>query len=316
MTIRAYIHSATPLSQTVRALELRPAEGETFPPFTAGAHIKLHTTLGDGRPGLRSYSLINSTDQRGQYEIAVQREPNGSGGSVWVHGLAVGDKLSIEAPENLFPLETRGATQFLIAGGIGITPILSMARELSRAGAEPELHYVCRAPERMVFREEIGALPKATLYFDGGDPAKGLPLAQMMQRIAPEAHVYVCGPKPLIEATLAAGRAAGIDEAHLHYEMFDGVLSGAGDAAFEVVLGQSGETVEVPAGMSILDAMIEAGHDPLYDCRRGDCGVCASDLIEGEADHRDICLSAGERASGRICICVSRAKSRRLVIDL
>jgi ferredoxin-NADP reductase len=316
MTIlRMRVRGIDALTPSIRRVLLEPADARPLPPFDAGAHIDLHVP-GESRVLKRAYSLVNAAANADHYEIAVQLEPASTGGSRWVHTLEPGQELDITAPRNTFTLDDKASESLLIAGGIGITPILSMARALLAAGRPCELHYAARDAALMAYREEVLALPGATCWIDGGDPTRGLPLAATIGAPTPGRHLYVCGPKGLIGAVLAQAKALGWSGSQLHSELFSGTLEATGDAGFEVELAASGMTLSVAADQSILDAMTAAGLDPLFDCRAGHCGVCTTQVIEGEPDHRDICLSASDRAVGDFCPCVSRARSGRLVLDL
>ncbi|ABB06119.1 PDR/VanB family oxidoreductase [Burkholderia lata] len=306
------------LTPAIRRLHLVASNGAPLPGFDAGAHIGVHVPLSP-RPPRRAYSLVNADAGAAcvdHYEIAVLREAAGSGGSQWMHACVPGDEFDVDPPRNDFPLATNAQRHLLIAGGIGITPILSMARELTRAGRAFTLHYAARDAASMAYRDEVAALPDATCWFDNGDPARGMPLADTIGAPEPGTHLYVCGPTGLIEATLAVARRLGWRDDALHSERFAAAVPSGSDAPFEVRLATSGRVLNVPAGASILDTLIEAGLDPLYDCRRGDCGVCTVRLLDGEPDHRDICLTDEEHAGGSFCPCVSRAKSAGLVLDL
>ncbi|AJW94695.1 PDR/VanB family oxidoreductase [Burkholderia gladioli] len=309
----ARIDSLTP---TIRRLHLVAADGRPLPPFEAGAHLGVHVPLGE-RSQRRAYSLVNPGGEDAHYEIAVLLEPAGSGGSRWMHALEVGQLLEADPPRNDFRLATDARRHLLIAGGIGITPILAMARTLAAAGAPHALHYAARDAAAMAYRDEVAALAHARCWFDGGDPRRGLPLADTIGTFEAGTHLYVCGPAGLVAATLDTARRLGWPDDALHSELFAAPAAPTdADAAFEVHLAASGRVLAVPAGTSVLDAMIAAGLDPLYDCRRGDCGVCTAQLLDGEPEHRDICLTGDEHAEGRFCPCVSRAKSARLVLDL
>jgi vanillate O-demethylase ferredoxin subunit len=314
-TLRMRVESIDALTPSIRRLLLVAADGATLPAFGAGAHIGLHARIGE-RSQRRAYSLVNATDHATHYEIAVQLEPCGSGGSKWVHQLEAGAEFDVTAPRNDFPLDVTAQSHLLIAGGIGITPILSMARVLDAAGKTYELHYAAREAPAMAYRDEVATLANATCWFDGGDPRASMPLAVTIG--APQAgrHLYVCGPAGMIHSVLSHAKALGWPDASLHSELFAVVQDAGADASFDVELKASNMTLTVPADKSILDAMIEAGLDPLFDCKRGDCGVCVTQVIDGEPEHRDICLSANERERGDFCPCVSRARSSRLVLDL
>ncbi|MCA8052770.1 PDR/VanB family oxidoreductase [Burkholderia arboris] len=316
--LRIRVERIDALTPAIRRLHLVAANGGPLPGFAAGAHIGVHVPL-SLRSQRRAYSLVNAGGSAGpvdRYEIAVLREPAGSGGSQWMHACTPGEEFDIDPPRNDFPLAADARRHLLVAGGIGITPILAMARELMHAGRPFALHYAARDAGSMAYRDEVAALPDATCWFDNGEPSRGMPLAETIG--APESgkHLHVCGPAGLIEATLAAARRLGWRDDTLHCERFAAPVATGGNAPVEVRLAVSGRTLNVPAGTSILDAMIEAGLDPLYDCRRGDCGVCAVRLLDGDPDHRDICLSDDDRARGGFCPCVSRANGAHLVLDL
>ncbi|MFM0205382.1 PDR/VanB family oxidoreductase [Paraburkholderia fungorum] len=314
-TLRMRVGHIDALTPTIRRLLLVAADGKPLPAFSAGAHIGLQVPI-DGRTQRRAYSLVNAPDHTGHYEIAVQLEAASSGGSHWVHQLETGAEIDVSPPRNDFPLDPAAHSALLIAGGIGITPILAMARALQVAGTEYELHYAAREAAFMAYRDEVAMLPGATCWLDGGDPRQGIRLATTIG--APQAgqHLYVCGPRPLIEAVLSHAKALGWPDTQVHSEMFAANQDSASEHAFEVMLKASGLTLPVPAGKTILDVMIDAGLDPLFDCRRGDCGVCTTQVLDGTPDHRDICLSSDDRARGDFCPCVSRAASPLLVLDL
>jgi vanillate O-demethylase ferredoxin subunit len=306
------------LTPTICRFRLGAADGRPLPLFTAGAHIKVKVALPDGRADERSYSLVNSDGQNGDYEIAVQCESAGHGGSAYMHRLKVGDALAARGPVNDFRLATGASHHVLIAGGIGITPILSMARALRAAGQPFHLHYAARSPELMAFREAVEALcdKTAQLCFDGGDPARGLNLEQVLGPPAGGRHVYVCGPKGMIDAVLATAARLGWAAANVHFESF-GAAPQAGDGAIEVVLSRAGRTIMVPAQQSILDALLAAGIDHPYDCKRGECSTCQVEVLEGIPDNRDFCLFGDEYEAGKLmCVCVSRAKTPQLVLNL
>ncbi|MBY5969637.1 PDR/VanB family oxidoreductase [Halomonas denitrificans] len=303
------------LTPTIKAFELVSPDGQTLPTFTPGAHLKVEVQLADGSRDERAYSLVNSQDPTSHYEIAVQLEPESRGGSAYMHGLQEGVTVGASCPRNDFPLAQDGTHHVLIAGGIGITPILSMAAQLQAQGASYEMHVGARAPGLMAYRAHIENLcgHHAHLCFDGGDPSKGLQLATLMGPPAPGKHVYVCGPRGLIDAVIATAKANGWEAEQVHFELFASTAQQTGDTGFQVELTESGMTLEVPPDKTILEVMIAAGLDPLYDCNRGECGVCAVDVIDGTPEHRDYCLSEEDHESNSsMCICVSRSTTPSL----
>jgi vanillate O-demethylase ferredoxin subunit len=317
-TLRMRVEQIDALTPTIRRLLLIAADRQPLPAFSAGAHIGLQVPI-EGRTQRRAYSLVNAPTDTGHYEIAVQLEAASSGGSRWVHQLGTGAEIDVTPPRNDFALDPAARRALLIAGGIGITPILAMARALNATGTHYELHYAAREAALMAYRDDVAALPGAICWLDGGDPRQGIPLAATIGTPQPDRHLYVCGPRPLIDAVLSHAKALGWPDAQVHSELFAANQQGADDSAdtaFDVLLKASGLTLSVPAGKTILDVMIDAGLDPLFDCRRGDCGVCTTRVLDGTPEHRDICLSSADRARGDFCPCVSRAASPRLVLDL
>lgn len=304
----------------VRTFELVDVAGKELPPFSAGAHVDVTVTLPNGNREQRSYSLTGDPEDHSRYLIAVLREKNGSGGSAFMHeNVSIGDLLEVSRPKNDFPLAKNATGHLLIAGGIGITPLLSMARVLAASASRFYMHYCTRAPEVMAFRREIESIcgTCASLYFDGGDPAKGIDLGSLLGDPRPGWHVYVCGPRSMIDDVRRVCREGGWPDDNVHFESFAQRPKETGDQTIEVVLARSEMTIMVPPDRSILDVLIEAGINPDYDCKRGECGVCVTTVLEGEPLHRDYCLSESERRSNRVMqICVSRARSGRLVLDL
>lgn len=304
----ARIDSLTP---RIRSLVLESADAQPLPDFAPGAHIELHVP--GERAMLRAYSLVNLCGA-GYYEIAVQLEESSTGGSRWVHSLVEGQTLLAEAPKNLFALAQDASDVLLIAGGIGITPILSMARALKQQNQAFELHYAGREAACMAYLDEVQSLQEATCWIS--QQTGRMPISQVLAAPAAGRKLYICGPKALIGEVMDTALALGWAAEDLHTELFAGSLETDGETAFEAELKNSGVTLFVPVGKSLLDVMLESGLDPMFDCRRGDCGVCVTQVLEGDAEHRDICLSERDRASGNFCTCVSRARGGRLVLDL
>jgi vanillate O-demethylase ferredoxin subunit len=310
----ARIVSVTP---RIKSLELVAADGGGLPAFTAGAHIDV--TLGNGEE--RSYSLLNDPTETQRYVIAVLREIDSRGGSTFVHdSVREGDVLTSSPPANNFPINEAGERHILIAGGIGITPLLAMSRRLTAHGATFTLHYCARSRDEAAFIGEIEADhgPRLVTHFDGGDISRGLDVAALLKERPPAGHVYVCGPPGLIRAVREA--TPHWPKGTVHYELFRGseadIAPRSSDQGFEIVLKRAGKTLQVPADKSILQTLAEAGIKIKTLCKEGVCGTCRVGLVSGRADHRDEVLTDDERERN-IQVCVSRAMpGETLVLDL
>lgn len=309
------IDNIEPVSDRINLLSLIAEDAGPLPAYEAGAHIDFD--LGD--LGTRSYSLIDFQPLEGEvttYQIAVQREDAGQGGSIAMHSLAQGDVVSVSPPKNDFQLQKGDADVLLIAGGIGVTPIISFATECARKGINFGFHLASRSADLCPFRDRLRQLfgTNLTLWFDA---EQMIDLDRVVRSASSDTHIYCCGPKPMIEAVRARAEKAGFPADQIHFELFATPEPEDGDQAFEVELASSGQVFTIPADKTIVEVLEEAGVDVMYDCARGDCGVCQIDVISGTPDHRDVVLSDSERASGNVMqICVSRAKSPRLVLDI
>jgi len=318
-TLTLIVREVRQESPLIRSFRLESADGNALPAYSPGSHIKVQI------PGLhdpRNYSLINAgSDSFGapkQYRLGVRLEENSQGGSRYMHALKEGDVITAHGPANEFPLADHPASTVLIAGGIGITPIASMAASLANKGSSYTLHYSGRSRSQLAFVDELQALAgdKLVVHADD-DPATAFKLDALLDAAPAGEHIYVCGPKGLIDAVIAGAKARDWDGKRVHFELFTAAVPKAGDGSFEVELKQSGQVFTIPADKTILEVLEEAGCDPMYDCKRGECGVCQATVLEGTPDHRDYYLSEAERAKGNVIqICVSRAKSARLVLDL
>lgn len=300
----------------IRSFELRDPRGAELPPFEAGAHLQVEVELPDGRAAQRHYSLLGDPRDRSRYWIAVLLEAEGRGGSRFMHErIEPGSSLRVALPENGFPL-IDAEHCMLIAGGIGITPILGMVRTLGQRGRSYELHYAARTPARMAFRGAIEALAgdKAQFYFTHVERSRLVDLEALLATPRPGAHVYVCGPTAMINAVTSLGEKAGWPRSRIHVESFGATL-GPDDRVVEVHLERSALTVRVAPGETILDAILNAGVEAPFECRRGECASCMTRIVAGEPDHRDVCLSQELRKS-YMCTCVSRARSGHLTLDL
>jgi phthalate 4,5-dioxygenase reductase subunit len=303
------VAAITPIAGGIDAFDLRDPAGGELPAFTAGAHIGIRLAEGV----TRKYSLCNDPAERGRYEIAVKRE---SHAPRLVEQVRVGDVLHGVEPHNSFELVDAPEYVF-IAGGIGITALLSMIRHLHAGGRSSfHLYYLSRSVETTAFRDELMAAPYAgqvTLHHDAGDPDNGLDLWPILERVT-KAHVYCCGPRPLLEAV--RDMTGHWPPARVHFESYVDAAAARKpeDRAFTVRFAQSGDSFDVAPGISILDAAREHGHDVPSSCESGTCGTCRTRYLEGEPDHRDLVLSEDEKGEF-VMVCVSRSRTPLLVLD-
>jgi ferredoxin-NADP reductase len=303
----------------IKAFTLARPDGEPLPTWTAGAHVKVRLPDGDER----SYSLINSaldptaTVLPRSYRLGVRLEEDSRGGSRYMHALKPGDTVAVSAPTNNFALEPASNPIVLLAGGIGITPLISMAAELAAWGARFRMIYAGRSRAHLAFLDELSQSAGAQLTLHTDDRSGVFDVNVLMDSLTAGEPLYVCGPTPMIDAAIDAAKRLDWPAGRLRFEHFTAAAPAPGDRTFEIVLKRSGRSYLVPPDKTILDVLIEAGVDPLYDCKRGDCGICQTGVLEGEPDHRDYILSDAEKAAGKVMqICVSRAKCARLVLDL
>lgn len=317
-TIQLRLHAATYKAEGILEFELRDPLGGALPPFDSGAHIDLHLEGGL----MRSYSLCNSARDAHRYLFAVGLDANSRGGSRYLHEKArVGSLLAVTPPHNSFPLHEDAAHSLLIAGGIGVTPLWSMAQRLTELGRSWEMVYAARSRRSAAYVNELEALAqrcgaKVHFHFDDieGGPAQ---LKPALDRLGPSAHAYCCGPAPMIDAFRNAARGHLGDE-QVHVEFFKAVQPVAGSQeSFDIRLHRSGRVLRVDEGKSILDTLLDAKVDIPYSCLEGICGSCQLKVIEGIPDHRDSVLSSRERAANNVVIaCCSRSKSDLLALDI
>lgn len=300
----------------VKLFDLVHVDGVALTPFEAGAHIEVQLP----NHLARSYSLLNAPGEQHHYQIAVHNSPTSKGGSRYMHeSLQEGDVLLASLPRNNFPLNESAGYCCLVAGGIGITPLLSMAHRLNALGQPWELHYCVRTAAHAAFVDEVRILATtsgnaAHFYFDQEPGGQALDLAALGERVLTNTHLYCCGPRGMLEAFEQA-TAHCRDRAHVEY--FTAKSEAALDGGFTLELARSGMTLQVQAGRSILDVVFDAGVSVPSSCREGICGSCETRILAGEADHRDSLLSDAERLANKsMMICCSGAKSDRLVLDL
>ena len=308
----------------VESFELIDPAGRPLPPFEAGSHLLVECTRGI----VRSYSLCNAPAERHRYQIAVLREPESRGGSAAVHGdWQVGCTVRTSSPRSHFPLAPAsiaadGGRVLLLAGGIGITPLLAMAEELQRLGRPFELHYCTRSAERTAFADRLREAPFADavhIHHDDGPAAQRFDAEAAIGRAGAQDHLYVCGPAGFIDHVHAAATALGWPDAQRHHELFGAKseLHVTGDQPFEIVVANRGVSVLVGAGETALAALRRAGIDVLSSCDEGVCGTCLTGVVEGTPDHRDQYLTEADRARNDCFTpCCSRARGGRLVIEV
>lgn len=311
------VASLTHEAQDVLGIELRAPDGSDLPAFAAGAHVDVFL------PGglCRQYSLVNSPIERDRYVLGVGLAANSRGGSTYLHRtLRQGDTLQVGAPRALFGLEPAASEHAFIAGGIGITPIMSMIRVCESQGWPWRLLYCVRSRARAAYTWTLARQPaRAQLHVDEESDGSPADLHGWLNLAPHGAHVYCCGPAPLMDAVALAAAQAGIPNGATHFERFVAVAAGEGAAAadFWVVLNRSGRKIHVTAQQSLLEALEQSDVSLPFSCREGLCRSCELPLMGGEADHRDSVLSDEERAAHNCILpCVSRARSPELVLDL
>lgn len=299
------------------SFELVHVDGGTLPAFSAGAHIDVH--LGDKL--LRQYSLCNNEKETRRYVISVLRDPASRGGSAALHDRVMeGDVLQISAPRNQFCLHPAPKI-LLFAGGIGVTPILCMAGRLAGQGADFEMHYCTRSRERTAFYSYLTSssfADKVWFHMDTGPGAHKLDVAAVLDGQPQDTHLYVCGPSGFIEFVKGAATAAGWQGSRIHFEYFGAAPASAdGDTAFQIQLARSGKEFKVPADRTVLQVLLANGIDIPVSCEQGICGTCATGVLKGIPDHRDMYFNETEHArNDQFTPCCSRAKTPVLVLDL
>jgi vanillate monooxygenase ferredoxin subunit len=309
----AVVVSRTAATPSIAVFDLAPADGADFPAYTAGAHVDV---LLDEGGLIRQYSLCGPPGS-GRYRLAVLNDPNSRGGSRAMHALKAGDRVRISAPRNRFPL-VAARRHLLFAGGIGITPLLAMARTLASEGGDYALHYCARSRTDAAFVPELADNPRVTFHFDDQDP--DLPdIARVLGTPTPGTAVYVCGPGGFMDYVLARAEALGWPATALYKERFTSSVtdSDAGEpGTFTVRLASTGAEYEVPEDRSVLDVLLDNDIDAPSSCQQGICGECIVKIVAGEPDHRDDVLTEDEKADGLFTPCSSRALSEVLELDL
>jgi ferredoxin-NADP reductase len=321
--LKVVVSGMRQLTPRVREYLLKSATGEPLPRYEPGAHIELYAASPAIGPFIRHYSLVGGSgswdDPANTYRIAIQRESDSRASAFIQDHFTLGTGLAVSRPKNSFYLDRSASKSLLIAGGIGITPIYAMLRSLVRRKKEFEFIYSGRTRDGLAYLDDVLRLagPQGRLHVSGGSVRGRLDLGSLLAVQPAGTHVYLCGPQSMITAAAAAADELGWAPQCFHSETFIAQATGE-EVAFDVELRQSKLTVRVGRDTTILDALTAAGQFALSDCRRGECGLCPLPVLEadGPLDHRDRYLSEEERASGQImCICVSRIKGSRLVLD-
>jgi vanillate O-demethylase ferredoxin subunit len=317
-TLTVTVRKKTVEAEDIVSFELVSVDDKPLPPFSAGSHIDVQI----GPDLMRQYSLCNNPAESHRYMIGVLKDPTSRGGSTAMHELVnEGDTLTISTPKNHFPLAHEARRSLLLAGGIGITPILCMAERLAVIDGDFDMHYCTRSRARTAFRSRIessGFASQVRFHVDDGDAEQKLDLARLLDGPNGGTHLYVCGPKAFMDAVLGTARAKGWREEQLHYEFFSAdPVKLDSDSSFEVKLASSGKVVKVVKDQTVVQALAAIGVEVPVSCEQGVCGTCITRVLAGEPDHRDMYLTSTEQAlNDQFLPCCSRAKSPLLVLDL
>ncbi|MNJ99151.1 Phthalate dioxygenase reductase [compost metagenome] len=317
-TLSVRVHKIKQEASDIKSFELRSVSGEALPAFTPGSHIDVH--LAEGL--IRQYSLCNGPDDIHHYLIAVKRETESRGGSQAMHeSIKEGDLIRISAPRNNFLLQQSNGPYLLLAGGIGVTPILAMARHLLAQGLPFELQYFTRSIAHTAFHEFLsGPEFQGRVKFHYALEPEGLRayLRKLLWQYPQHGALYLCGPRVFMDLVESTAAATWPPEAvHLEYFNADPLALAGEQESFEVRLARTGGTYPVPAGVTIIEALAAHGIQVDTSCEQGVCGTCLTGVLEGTPDHRDVYLTDAEKKScDKIMPCVSRAKSPLLVLDL
>jgi vanillate O-demethylase ferredoxin subunit len=304
-------------AEDIVSLELTAIDDAPLPAFSAGSHIDVQ--LADGLT--RQYSLCNDPSEQHRYLIAILRDPVSRGGSIKIHDeIREGDLLQISRPKNHFAL-THASHSLLLAGGIGVTPILCMAERLATTGASFDMHYCSRSVERTAFRERIASSvfsDKVHFHFDDGTAEQKLNLPKVLSAVDSDTHLYVCGPTGFIDFVVNTAKDAGWAGDRIHFEYFGAAAQDASsNTSFEVKIASSGKTFTVPADRTVTTVLAENGIEIDMVCEQGVCGTCITRILDGIPDHRDQFFSDEEKAANdQFTPCCSRSKSKCLVLDL
>lgn len=311
------VESRTRETDAIQSFVLTSPSHALLPQFTAGSHVDVHLPNGQ----IRQYSLSNNPSDRSKYVLGVLKDMQGKGGSVLMHEhIQVNTKLTVSLPRNNFPLVVSAKNNLLLAGGIGITPLLAMCHHLHATEQNFTLHYCTRSSDQTAFLnllENSGFADNVVFHHDFGDPTKGLDIAALLQSCPNGTHIYCCGPISFMSTVKNSSKHWPNKNVHFEHFQADNTEHLSADSAFEIELASSGKRYVVPADKSILDVLSEAGHHVDYSCREGVCGSCITGVLDGIPDHRDQVLDQEEKQAGDIMtVCCSRSMSPILKLDL
>jgi ferredoxin-NADP reductase len=315
--IAVTVTNIVPLNDLVTRFEFKRTDGGLLPTFSGGAHTVVEMRDGD-ITRMNPYSLMSDPMDQTAYTISVRCDNEGRGGSLFLHNnVKVGDRMVVSNPVNLFSLDLRAKKHLFLAGGIGITPFLAQIKQLERFNGNWELHYACRNVALGSYVDELmDHYPNAThVYYDDDDDDQRIDLVNLLDGQPLGTHIYVCGPKGMIDWVRKTAAGEGWPRESIHYEEFLAPQSGK---PFEVKLAVSNIVIQVGEQESLLEAIERAGVDAPYLCRGGACGQCETQVIDytGNFIHRDHWLDDAEHASGdKIMPCVSRFEGKVLVLD-
>jgi len=305
-------------AEGICSFEFEDPKGKRLPPFSAGSHLDVRI-----RDGLvRQYSLCNDPNDTHRYVIGVLRHADSRGGSLAMHeALHVGDIVDVSVPKNHFPLDHSARRSLLLAGGVGVTPILCMAERLANVGVDFEMHYCTRSMARTAFLERIKTSSfarRVSFHFSDGPAEQQVDIPALLDSPAAGTHLYVCGPSGFMDLVIATAKEKGWPDAHVHREYFAGEVYGAeGNVGFNVRLASTGKVIPIAKDKSVVAALVDHGIEIATSCAEGVCGTCLTRVLDGEVEHRDRFLTAEERArNDQFTPCCSRARSGMLVLDL
>jgi ferredoxin-NADP reductase len=310
------VSKITQLTPRIRAYEFRLNNNAELPLAMAGSHLAIPVQLPNGKTDVRHYSICSNPNQRNIYEIAVLLEENGRGGSQFIiDNFALGTQLTCAKPTNHFQLHADASPSVLIAGGIGITPIIAIAHTLALRGRRFQLHYAGRSKNEMAFVDELETHFKRYVQVYSAAEHQRLDIMHVLADAPNNTLFYACGPQKMLDEIETCARIVGIASDQIQQENFSPEKQ-ANDQALVIELAYSNKLIQVAADQPLLGALRDAGVNVPFDCCIGDCGTCAVKILEGEADHRDHVLDDAKKAQGYMCTCVSRAKSDKLVLAL